>query len=1031
MSKLEKDKVRRICSPKKGSGRLEVPENVFEMWQDAAKGRDSLFRMWCKSGGVKAVFMESLTIMTRSSRSKKLEVKGGFYSREDMKTELGYSQSRIEKIVAWAEKKGLVRTCEYDDETLEYWVNTRTTGTLTKEDLEMLQHERHYSGEGGEDLEIKPRVNLDGWDFPEDDDMVFKGDGAIEGDCHKSASWMARSVASQMKENVKQVLKAKNSLEAMIDKIRSTVTEKDGKTNGTLKKMDAMLKDFENLYDEMTEAKAEGHTGGYGEKLPVCKLLAAECKAYFLKAQMSKSAALEAANRALGPQQIGDICGMPAKQLIARIPGMYFKGHCCMDLDQRLIPETSLASKILWHCVKTVNCIRQENGGNSLCVFKIGLTSNPLQRRQSYREHNFMSFVVIHRVCRLELLAMLEMLEAALIAEFYDNQRCCRNFQLGGESMRRSAVAAKDLVIDARSAVKRDPCAVLAKIAQVQLSSADTPLYALLRKHGLALPIDISWKKAGKEPRYPFFSPKAQLEVLSEQGYFYRVAGVPADLACEALDLFWQKFKAVHPQHDIFLNSENRDFRRLIPYYLHGDGGRGYKKDPIEILSMFPALGTGSRHREVDLSLKRRLQSEIELGINLQGNSGATRFLFSVVSSLDAKKDGQIFDDLIEIWSHELKELYDNGFQANGHTWHVIILGFTGDAPFVKKIAKTNRSFHNVRKRHNSKNVQKGCCWLCHAGFDSPDEDIFFPFEHLGFTQPAWLATCHLNNPLPWDGEGSVLLRHMKLDRADTPAAFWRADMFHVWHAGVGQDFTASGLIYCMKALFGLGSVAKDLNALNELLQQWMQRTKNRLHCGRSLTEDLLGYSSTREYPEANWSKNMDTAVVMKFIVYLLQRPDFQEKVQQDDIMKEILACALAIGRVMKVCFEAEFFMSNEHCMTVIDCGHSFLCGYSKLVNMCYSRQLCLFKLRPKVHYLNHIFLRVLEEWRSSGTATNPIGEATFMSEDFVGRTARLSRRVNTRAVAVKSLQRYALFMKTALDSETFSMLLDDLAWLD
>lgn len=35
-----------------------------------------------------------------------------------------------------------------------------------------------------------------------------------------------------MKENVKQVLKAKNSLEAMIDKIRSTVTEKDGKTNG-------------------------------------------------------------------------------------------------------------------------------------------------------------------------------------------------------------------------------------------------------------------------------------------------------------------------------------------------------------------------------------------------------------------------------------------------------------------------------------------------------------------------------------------------------------------------------------------------------------------------------------------------------------------------------------------------------------------------------------------------------------------------------------------------------------------------------
>ena len=36
--------------------------------------------------------MESLTILSRSSRSKKLEVKGGFYSKDDMKNELGYVQ---------------------------------------------------------------------------------------------------------------------------------------------------------------------------------------------------------------------------------------------------------------------------------------------------------------------------------------------------------------------------------------------------------------------------------------------------------------------------------------------------------------------------------------------------------------------------------------------------------------------------------------------------------------------------------------------------------------------------------------------------------------------------------------------------------------------------------------------------------------------------------------------------------------------------------------------------------------------------
>ena len=37
--------------------------------------------------------MESLTIISKSERRKKLEVKGGFYSKDDMKNELGYAQT--------------------------------------------------------------------------------------------------------------------------------------------------------------------------------------------------------------------------------------------------------------------------------------------------------------------------------------------------------------------------------------------------------------------------------------------------------------------------------------------------------------------------------------------------------------------------------------------------------------------------------------------------------------------------------------------------------------------------------------------------------------------------------------------------------------------------------------------------------------------------------------------------------------------------------------------------------------------------
>ena len=137
-------------------------------------------------------------------------------------------------------------------------------------------------------------------------------------------------------------------------------------------------------------------------------------------------------------------------------------------------------------------------------------------------------------------------------------------------------VPAKDLVIDAQAAVKQDPCPVLGKIAKVPLSSADAPLFELLRNNGLGLPLNFSWIRAGNVQRYPFFSPRDQVEILTEHGYFNRVLGLPVHLATEALDVFRQKFQALHPRHQVFDASRNYDFQKLIPYYLHGDGGRGF-----------------------------------------------------------------------------------------------------------------------------------------------------------------------------------------------------------------------------------------------------------------------------------------------------------------------------------------------------------------------------------------------------------------------------------------------------------------------
>lgn len=63
LTKSDKEKIRRIVTPKSTTGRLEVPKDIFQLWQ-TEKGKEQIFNMWCKSGGVKAGFlMQVVTLL--------------------------------------------------------------------------------------------------------------------------------------------------------------------------------------------------------------------------------------------------------------------------------------------------------------------------------------------------------------------------------------------------------------------------------------------------------------------------------------------------------------------------------------------------------------------------------------------------------------------------------------------------------------------------------------------------------------------------------------------------------------------------------------------------------------------------------------------------------------------------------------------------------------------------------------------------------------------------------------------------------
>ena len=76
------------------------------------------------------------------------------------------------------------RYCEYNEEELEFWVNTRTQGTLTREDLQRLAVTQSHEGAGS--MDDIPSMAFDGGAaIPGLGEM---GDAAhrleLEGDCH-------------------------------------------------------------------------------------------------------------------------------------------------------------------------------------------------------------------------------------------------------------------------------------------------------------------------------------------------------------------------------------------------------------------------------------------------------------------------------------------------------------------------------------------------------------------------------------------------------------------------------------------------------------------------------------------------------------------------------------------------------------------------------------------------------------------------------------------------------------------------------
>ena len=315
-------------------------------------------------------------------------------------------------------------------------------------------------------------------------------------------------------------------------------------------------------------------------------------------------------------------------------------------------------------------------------------------------------------------------------------------------------------------------------------------LHSRFRQFGLALDVPISYIDVG--------SPKFELQMLKPSHFYQHLADLGklnilyGKEDPSILQEFWYRFSQVEPANTILESFESGalDPCHTIPLLLHGDEGRGKKHSPCMIINTHGWIGLGSRpfeewHKDTP-ALKKKV-----MGVNIAGSSAATRFLVFVVPK-KAYGPGQIYlEKMMTVLVEDLVRLQTVGVFVGQQRWCLATVGATGDLQWFCKAGKLVRSYNHVSKKSGQK-TKIGICHLCLA------REANYNFESF-VDSPAWESSVGLVDP--WH-ETPELIRRLHINIRN-PASFFKPDIWHCLHLGVGKVFLASAMVEWLPHLPG------------------------------------------------------------------------------------------------------------------------------------------------------------------------------------------------------------------------------------
>ena len=522
-------------------------------------------------------------------------------------------------------------------------------------------------------------------------------------------------------------------------------------------------------------------------------------------------------------------------------------------------------------------------------------------------------------------------------------------------------------------------------------------MHATVKKQGSKLDVKIS-EMSCDGLTLPWISPETWLAYLVQKGLWPKLAGVESGgyaMAREVWTEFWRKFKIINEDHELW--SLDLDLSRAAAFMVHGDEGRTLKKGGLMVTSLQSVLGHGWDNKRVQ---KLYRDGVPRLSLNFAGHSFTTRFVSSALPKTVYESNPKVFYDAMGHLAKSLRRVLVQGYvdPSSGERYHIVIIGAKGDQPYLNKLAGFYRSFNTTAKRGDERAVPKGVCPYCCAGM------VGFPAEDLGTACPVWLPTVGVK--LPWL-RTPALIEELPHNRGN-PAAYFHSDIWHIVHLGIGKSWAASVVQMALPAL-PLRNLEEKWEFLTSHYRRWCRAHHRQPHVTK-ITPVLMSYGDYSGAVGA-WSKGALTHSLLAWLVDLLG----EVPQGNDGLLQVCREGSYRMNAMFSTLFRADAFLTGQLSSFVSEQGLCFLRLYSDLARKQFEagRQ-WLFPLYPKLHIFHHLMLRVLQQGRSFGFATNPLMHSCQMDEDTVGRVSRISRRVNIRKVASRSLSRYLIQAHTA-----------------